>query len=362
MLSALNKPLDLSTQLAELRRWWAEAATPRIATHLPAWLSEVASTICIRFLPQGVRLTFRRGGEEPYSIDLAQEALAERWPGFLVECGLARSEAPTIVAVLPEQTSLTRQFRLPRAARSNLRAAAALQIDLETPFHHPDVFFSAAVVEDVRRDKQLVTELAVEPAKTTAPILKLLENAAIKPDVLTIAEDAEEAPRHNLLPAINQNRLSLQQKGILLCAVSLICGLIAAAYLPLYFHQAEANAVVEKAAALSRSAGDITGLFEKARQIRKRDGYALGQKLAHPSLVEVLQTLTAVTPDDTWIERFSYRPDQIQISGMTASTSVYTDRLLANPMFVQPVYLSPIARDPQSNLERFSLSFKLRAQ
>lgn len=334
---------------------------PRIAAKLPAWLSEDQAAISIRLSPGSVVATYQHGDNAPIHLQCASEDLMIHWQGFLADCKRERPSTPTVVAYLPEEATITRRLQLPRAARGNLRAAAELQIDIETPFNSADVFYSAAVARDDRLDKQLTVELALAPAKAAAVFLKVLSDAEIQPDVLTIATDSVDAPAHNLLRPPKTRRLTPRGKGIAACAITLAGGIITAAYLPLYFHQAEADAVARRASSLASSANEVTGLFEKARDVRMRDGHALELKQVQPSLIQVLEELTAVTPDDTWIERLFFRGDQIQISGMTPSTSAYTDKVLANPMFVQPVYLTPIARDQQTNLERFSLSFKLRA-
>ena len=85
---------------------------------------------------------------------------------------------------------------------------------------------------------------------------------------------------------------------------------------------------------------------------------AILEKENQPSILELLRLVTEVTTDDTYLDRFSYRNGQIELAGVTSSTSTMIDQIGKAGPLATPTYLAPVSRG-QDGLEHFNLSFKL---
>ena len=360
MFGLLTQPLDLRVLQARVSRIWRNSVVPRLTSLLPLWLTEERAHIVIEVTGKQILAQFIVGDRAPVDVELDVDELQAKWPDQLSKHVPADAGKAVIELRLPERATVTKQIHLPIAARHRLREAAELQIDIETPFNRPDVHFSVAEVEEPRQEQAIVAELVLAPVRVVAPLLEILQNAGIVVDAVVPSGDEGRRGSHNLLPPLHDARIKLPALAISALGAILACQIALAAYLPLYFHQARADAASARAENLIRTASEIDGLFQKLTKRRKREEYAAEARNTQASLLQTLETLTALTPDDAWLDRISFRKDELQISGLAPSTSKYVDTITANHAFLQPVYLSPVMQDPQQQLERFSLSFKLR--
>lgn len=358
MFAALNQSIDVLATFARWRHVITEAIAPRLIASMPAWLFEPRAFVVIEPGDARYVLRFETRERTTQCKTCDTPGLAQAWRELEAAAPAFTRLKPTVVVRLPADVVLRKTIALPAAARARLRSAVELQIDLETPFQRRDVFYSVIPLQD-ETPSGIAVEILVAPAKRVSRILAPLTDAGITVDIVTTAEDAFADARHNLLPRDDDRGARLRR--LVPAALAFLVGVeaIAALLVPLALHARTADALSAQADVMAQSAGEIERLYATAAAANKADRYAIEQKLARPSTLDALKLLTAATPDDTWLDRASLRADQLQVSGLSASTSAYTDKLTAEGRLQQPTYLTPVMRDPQSGLERFSLAFKL---
>ena len=83
------------------------------------------------------------------------------------------------------------------------------------------------------------------------------------------------------------------------------------------------------------------------------------KKQTMPARIDLLQELTLLLPNDTWLERWQVKGDAMQIIGQSAKASALIGIVEASPLFVDAAFISPVTTDPRTNKERFVLSARI---
>ena len=81
-------------------------------------------------------------------------------------------------------------------------------------------------------------------------------------------------------------------------------------------------------------------------------------KAESPSVVRVLERLTALLPDDTYLDQFNVVGREIEIEGTTRASATLVRALESTPMFEKVNYVAPVTRDPVTGAERFHFSIQ----
>ena len=81
-----------------------------------------------------------------------------------------------------------------------------------------------------------------------------------------------------------------------------------------------------------------------------------------PSLTDLINTLSQLIPDNTWLTHFKYNDDRLQIQGQSPSASVLISILEASPLFSNARFVSPLTQDKKTGLERFQISMDVLGQ
>ena len=76
-------------------------------------------------------------------------------------------------------------------------------------------------------------------------------------------------------------------------------------------------------------------------------------------LLEFIQVLTAVTPDDTWMNYLSLKKGQAMVRGESKSAIKYLSDLSKVDGFGDVKFASPVNKNPSSDQERFNLQLEL---
>jgi Tfp pilus assembly protein PilN len=75
--------------------------------------------------------------------------------------------------------------------------------------------------------------------------------------------------------------------------------------------------------------------------------------------LEILQELTAILPQDTYLISYNYKDGTIQLAGLSGSSSDLIPKLEKSSLLKDVVQKGPIFKDPQTGKDRFSYEAKL---
>ncbi|WP_456376812.1 type II secretion system protein GspL [Thiolapillus sp.] len=334
------------SSLARLRSW-----RQHLLACLPAALAgRIASGVTPYILEiQGERAGLYRDGKKLGEILLGSTVVDP------AVAALLKPHEHPLTVMLPVDWMLGRTISLPAAAQENLRQVIGFELDRFTPFSAEQVYFDFQLNARGESEDMLSVEVALVPRKRVDDWLSALRAAGIAVDSLSAASLWDDA---NLLPPELRPRLNLKRLARRLAPVALVIVLLGAAMaLPLWQKREMAISLQSREAALRGKASEVMELRERVDKEIKALEKIRDQWQALPPVLDVLQVLTSLLPDNTSLQRMEVKGDTLTINGTSSSASSLIGLLQNSPGFENPHFLSPVTQ--QRGKEVFNLSARI---
>ena len=259
---------------------------------------------------------------------------------------------------LSRDQALRQVVVLPTAARENLREVLSFEMDRHTPFKADEVVFDYRVLRTDQQRKQMDVDLAVAKRDTLSQALETARSWKLNPKRVGV-----EGGGLDLLSSARHEVGARRGRGLTAVLGVVTAGLfVAAALAPL---QTQRGLLDEAEEALRLARGEAVEVDELRRLAAKsleRGEFLVGRKRNAVSVSELLNEVTRLLPDDTWVVQFSRRDDQLTLSGFSAKASALIGLLEQSDLLTDVRFRSPVNLDPRIQLERFNLSAAVVAQ
>jgi len=358
LLQKLNVRLiaPLSRQIGSFWTWWYG----ELVALLPAGLRDAIAAANKRIL-----ITLK-------DTDIVfSERTDAGWEG-LGSHSLAAPEAAA--SVLPEQVSelvlclppdqvLTRSLTLPLVAEENLREVLSFELDRQTPFTAEQAYYDYYVKERNAAQGSITVELVVSPRSIVDELLEKLARIGIEPDTITTrVNDSAPTMPVNLLPVSTRRRprLAAPRLNTGLAAVGAIL-LVVALLLPLWLNKQKVTELELQQSAAEVVAKDGLALRHDVESLTAASEFLLNKKLSGVLVLQILEEVTRVLPNNTWLARFDVNDSEVQLQGQSSAAAALIELLESSPMFRNARFRSPVVQVPRTDLERFHLSIELEA-
>ena len=271
----------------------------------------------------------------------------------------AKLDELDVVLRLPASTALRKTLSLPLAAEENLRQVLTFEMDRHTPFSADEVYFDYRVRMRHAETGRMEVELVTVPRKVMDERCERAAAWGVVPDVVDIGgEDASEGI--NLLPAENGVNGGRRVGGLSLFLAAVAAALIAVAvYLPLEAQQREMQAF---SVALTKAKAEAGAAMELRREIDRlveESQFLVTRKQKSVKATEVLDELTSILPDGTWLRQFKIKDRELRISGFSQAASNLIGLIEQSALFANARFTSPVTQDRREGLERFNIAADL---
>jgi general secretion pathway protein L len=277
--------------------------------------------------------------------------------------------APEVVIALPPRAVLRKTLVLPAAIEDSLHQALSYDLDRHTPFRADELYFDAAIVDRDPMRNTLQVELAAARRAVVDPLLRHAENFGAR--VVAVSVDPPEAAqssRLDLLPQEGRNGDSAFARWyVAIPALLLVAGIAAALVLPLWQKRSEAIALNEQSDDARARATVSDGL---RTQLERRVGdfnFALERKYAFPATLQVLEDVTRILPDDTWLTQLELRSvrgkegqRELTLRGESANAGRLVSLLEESRLFTQTAPRSPTTKIQPGPGEIFDVGAQLK--
>ena len=261
--------------------------------------------------------------------------------------------AAQVIVALPPRAVLRKSLTLPAAIEDDLRPALAYDLDRHTPFKGDELYFDAAVVDrDVARNA-LSVDLVAARRTLVDPMLRHAQNFGAQV-IAVVAEPHERAAasRVNLLP--DDRRVttpSWARWQVALPTALLVVLALTALILPLWQKRQEAIALINIAEAARHRAEASDALRAELERKIGDYNFALQRKYAYPGTVQVLDDVTRILPDDTWLTQLEFHTGRgkaatrdIVLRGESANAGRLVALLQDSKLFTQAAPRSPTTK------------------
>ncbi len=296
---------------------------------------------------------------------------------------LLRGEGRDVRVLVSPENVLRKRVVLPMATEENLLDVVGFDMDRQTPFTAAQVYFGAQVVSrDVTRERIEVDVVAV-PKNILLPWLNEMRAAAISVHSIVAADDfslgsksgdrtgsaqglRRGAPPIELLPssAGSARRWSNMQRinvGLLLLVVVLA---LVAVVLPIWQKREMVKELMPVAAKADSEFKVTQRVTEEYTRLANEYNYVVGRKHANYPTVMLIDEITKISPDTTWIQSFEYKAlaktRELQLAGEAASVSKVIESLEQTPFLQNTTQRQQTRQGSRPNFEYFTLASEVK--
>jgi general secretion pathway protein L len=282
----------------------------------------------------------------------------------------AAAVTPKVLLSIPARDVLRKTLPLPAAVEPNLRQTLAYDLDRHTPFKPEEIYFDAAVVgrnpekKEIRVDLVSCRKAVVDAAIRHAAAWGAAVSAAVPEPPATAA-----ASRLNLLPHESRPSLAVWMRWQFWLPLVLVAAVaLAAIAIPLWQKRDYAIAL-NGLAAEARAQAKISDALRTELETKVGDyNFALDKKYAYPSAFRVVDEVSRVLPDDTWLTQMELKTiakgketqREILVRGETANAGRLVQLVEESPLFAQTAPRSPTTKIQPGPGEIFDLGAQLK--
>lgn len=351
----------LAATAGQFFQWWLDELRGMVPRRLKALVDARKERLVIRLDGDDVIVGSQRNGTfREVARMTASEAEGGALAGVIAPGTGAHRET---VLRLPAACTLRKRLSLPLAARGSVREALALDMDRQTPFEADQVYFDTAIARIDRANGRLDVDLVLAPATVVEDALARLAGFGVTADKVDVDWETAHGPAVNLLAGHARPAAATRARRVtqILAVIVLILGVawLGTAWVELL--QAEESVAAAATAARTEAEG-ARRIQEKIDALERQHQFLARERSDHAIAIAVLDELTRVLPDDTYLTRFTLTGDQIQAVGYSTNASTLIELIEGSPQFENTQFLAALVREPRRSEERFHIGFKALAE
>ena len=352
--------MDSEIDIAAFFKWWGSQLSFLLPQKFLEALARGKSLIVVEVKITAIKLSYINQQQETFLGEFEFNDLAKEELLSLITNNSEYSNAQIVLRV-PEHLTVVQDVFLPAAAADNLHQVMSYELDRYTPFNKDQVYFDFVKIGPANNNALIHLILILVRKTTLDTMYEQCLSLGLQPfyadSAVHIDVPDKVSGQYNLLPRDLCQTVSKKPLFIMLGSMALMLALLTSLiFLPL--KMLDDNLVdlkrhvrkVEKVALkIEDSKKSIDYLYQATQTI-------IDKKNAAPSMVGLINTVTLVLQDDTWVSNLRYFNKTLQLSGQSGSASnligsLEKTRLLSNTRFI-----SPVTKDNRTGLERFKIS------
>jgi general secretion pathway protein L len=364
--------------LADFMRWWSGELAPLVPRATRAAVKRRRMRPVVAFdgdeatlwqpMVRNGEIAIERIAELSLDADAASVASGGR---AMIDRIRAGATIPRITLAIPGRQTLRKTLKLPAALEENLKQALAYDLDRHTPFKADELYFDAAVAGRDAARGEIRVDLAAARRNVVDQALQHVQSwgaqaVAVVPDPPSVAG----ASRLNLIPeALRPAHAGWRRWQLWIPIVLLAAAAAAAIAIPLWQKREHAIALNKEADAARAQAAVSEGLRAELTRLTGDYNFALERKFAFPATVQVLDEITKLLPDDTWLTQMELKTvsrakeaphRELLLRGESANAGRLITLFEESKVFTQAAPRSPTTKIQPGPGEIFDLVAQIR--
>jgi len=268
-------------------------------------------------------------------------------------------EAPRFL-LLDGAAVLRKEMTLPVAAEVNLLQVLTFEMDRQTPFRASDIYFDWKIRERGGDSGQIRLEIFVVPRGEVDKFVRYLHARNLAPAGVDILEGGKTLGL-NLLPAehrvrmVNRKaRMNLSMAG----AAAVLLVLIMTQSLYLRAHQV--TELEEAIAQVQGEARRVQRIKEQIGDSSEAAAFLTVRREGSPLAIEVLEDVTRILPDDTYLDRLVIGQTSIQMQGKSQNAQQLIELVNGSELLGEASFRGSTRLDARSGLEIFEVNASIK--
>ncbi len=341
--------MNRSQPILAFLEWWGTELRSFVPRALYRALGLQRDQLLIRLEGRNVDAFVDRGaGPEPIA---ATEVAPEDWGdlGTNFSHALQVLDSPTVETTLLIGSSqvVHRHLRVPPTPDRDLPGLLSFEIERHTPFKPDEAHFSFQ--RDAAHGESVDVTINVAPRRIVDPLIAGLTRMGFPPTHVTLG-DQDRRGVHDLGVPAPRGRLRV---AVLMLALLLI----AAAASPVLRLEAIADDLATSLQTTRQSIG-ANAQSESAQALATRR-FLENERTRYPSPLAILNELSTLLPDGTWLVQYDQAGRDITLEGQTESSADLIPLLEGSSRFRSVQYDAPVTREGRDGDERFTFSLRL---
>ena len=348
--------------------WWSGEIKALLPTGLQQALDQLEQTLLVSLVNghANVQLLSGEDSKDIVVLNLDSESPEDQEKNRSTIAKLL-PDITTSILEIPNDRVLQRKVSLPLQTEEKLGDVLGFEMGRLTPFEQDQVYFDFRITERDKAKQAVNLDLSVVRRKTVDQALDRLEEYGVTPAVLSVA--AKDAIHNeidgvgstvNLLPSERRGKSASRKHYIpsALTALAAVLTIVAVA-LPLLHQttlQKDLDGQIEVVRAEALAAGQTR---DQIAQVITQGNFFSTKRAEKPTVVQMLDEVSRILPDDTWLARFELNKTQLSLHGESKSASSLISLVEASAMFSNARFSSPVTKNPRTSNDRFVLETQI---
>lgn len=348
--------------LDRLVTWWLGEISSMFAEVTKGRFSRGVDAVLITFEDQEVRFESHADdtASDLGSVSADSPALDPAIAAAILDEGGQRRQ---FILCFPSSRGLIKTVSFPAAAEKNLARILSFEVARQTPFRPDQVYYDHRIGARDEAAGKVDVRLAVVPKSVADSKLDLLAGWNVRPrSINLVAENGEvEASirlEHKSGNAADGKRWPARHPAIATMAAVVLALLVGAPMFARIGAKEELEARIE---AVRAEAGNAAALRDEINVLMGQNSFLHGRKRELPVMTAILDEVTRLLPDTTWLNRLEIRGQDLQIHGNSPQASALIGILEASRYLSDVQFRSPVTRDQRAGNERFHISATVAA-
>jgi general secretion pathway protein L len=356
---------EIETRLRDAIRWWLGELAALVPAPLRRRLAGLRGRLLLLIDMPGENLILDSGGRRRAlgRIDFGSSQAA---PGRRILAALPRGtrHGTAVTVRLPARHALRTTVSLPLAAERNLDAVVGFEFERLVPFKRDDVYYAYRIEGRDKAAISLRVELTVVPRAALQEVTRALERHGLRMTSIEVVGAAASVPLTEIAIGGGARPVIQRRTRIAMAVLGAVAAMlaIAAVAIPLIRAQNAIAALTIQVADAKRLADADLKLQQQIDAESQGQDFLLARKRALPSVTQILDALTRLAPDDTYLTELQINSTQVRLIGVTASATALLALIDQSPSFRNAAFQSSITQDPKLNRERFDISATIAAR
>lgn len=347
-------------RLKQLWRWWVDELREAAPAPVVRFFAKQSAILSIDVEQHIARFQLHREKSDRLLGTLDLLGCTEReLQVFLDDILFDLPAGLTVNVTLSRDQLLSSDQYLPLATEANLSNVLGFEIDRLTPFPRDQVVFGYQIAGRYPEREKVHISLYALPRKSLDQLLARLQVLGLKPETILPATSGAD-PSLNLLPVDIRPAVEPLWNPRAKKLGWMVVALMAALLLYPLFQLNQQMTSLQEAVAEVREPATVVGNKQSmlASRLAAQDTLVM-RKNHEPSKLAIVQEVTSLMPDNTWVSRLRVSGGDVNLQGESRKASDLIEILEQSEQFQNVQFVSPITANPSTNMERYEIKMEL---